>query len=317
MHLRMAAVLTYDSRAPRDSAAKRRRGRGPFAALLLMTVLTARESHAGVAEVTSFGAGDHVRAELIADVVSIAPGKPFRIAVRLVMEPGWHVNWLNPGDAGLAPGIAWRLPAGLRAGLIEWPLPGRFTSGPLSIFGYGGEVVLSSDVAVPADLAEGSSMDLVAEVSWLACADACVPGSATVNLRVPVEAAARPDAEGRKRIDDARARCPAPAFLWDVSVRRGDGASLLLDIQTAADTTPVLEGVFFFPYEPGVIQNAAAQLLSAAPGPHGRIAYELRVECARIGSELPKRLAGILVCESGWTPGAGPQAIAVDQSLVR
>jgi DsbC/DsbD-like thiol-disulfide interchange protein len=258
---------------------------------------------------------DTVRASLVADVAAIQPGKPFRLAVRLAMADEWHVNWINPGDAGLAPSIAWKLPAGFRPGLLEWPLPRRFSTGPLVIFGYEGDVLLSADVAVPPDLAPGTVVELVAEVSWLACAEACVPGAARVSLRLPVEATSRPDAEWGARIASALRRCPTLPTEWNVEARVGDRETLLFDLQTAAATTPALEGVFFFPFDQGLIENASAQPLAAMPGPYGRIAYQLRVERAHVGSELPRRLTGILVCESGWTAGAGPQAITIDVPL--
>ncbi len=260
-------------------------------------------------------APEPVRAELVADAASIQPGKQFRLAVRLVMSDGWHVNWINPGDAGLAPSVAWRLPKGFRVGLIEWPLPRRFETGSLVIFGYGEDVLLSVDVDAPATLETGTSAELIAEVSWLACAEACVPGTATVSLQLPVEAASRPSPEWKSRIDESRERCPVQPADWSVDARVRDDATLLFDLQTAAEKTPALDGVFFFPFDQGLIENASAQTLAAMPGPYGRVAYQLRIERARIGVELPKRLTGILVCESGWTAGAGPQAITIDVPL--
>ena len=44
---------------------------------------------------------DHVQAELLSDVSAIQPGKPFWLGVHLTVDPGWHVYWKNPGDAGL------------------------------------------------------------------------------------------------------------------------------------------------------------------------------------------------------------------------
>lgn len=269
----------------------------------------ARPVHAQLAGAAT---SEQVRAELVADVAAIEPGKPFRIAVRLVMQDGWHVNWINPGDAGLAPSIGWKLPVGFKAGLIEWPLPRRFVTGPLVIFGYDDAVLLSVDVIVPANLAIGKTVELGAEVSWLACAEACVPGSARVSLSLPVKAASRVNEEWNAKIDAARARCPSPPSEWNTFAHFGDDATLLLDLQTAAETTPKLDGVFFFPYDQGLIENASAQSLSAMPGPYGRIEYQLRIERARMGTELPERLTGILVCESGWTTGAGPQAMTID-----
>jgi thiol:disulfide interchange protein DsbD len=253
-----------------------------------------------------------VRAGLVADVACVAPGGTFRLAVRLTMEEGWHVNWLNPGDAGLAPGVSWRLPAGFRAGLLEWPHPRRFVTGPVVIFGYEAEVLLVTDVRAPATLEAGGAVELIADVSWLACAEACVPGSGTASLRLPVEAVSRPDADGVRRIEAARRRLPSPAGAWHVEAYPEDATRLVLELQTAAATTPALEGLYFFPYEQGLIENSSAQVMSVSPGPGGRTGYQLRVELSRMATQPPSRLTGVLVSASGWSGGTGSGAIEVD-----
>jgi len=136
-------------------------------------------------------AKDLVRAELIADVEALAPGRPFRLAVRLEIKEGWHVNWLNPGDAGLAPGIAWKVPKGFKTNVMCWPYPERFVAGSLVIFGYAKELILVTEVTPPSDLALGSPLEFAADVTWLACEEACIPGSASLTLKLPVEATAR------------------------------------------------------------------------------------------------------------------------------
>jgi len=254
----------------------------------------------------------HVKAELIADAASIAPGATFQLAVRLVMEDGWHVNWLNPGDAGLAPGIAWKLPEGFRHGLVVWPFPARFNSGPLVIFGYGEEVILAAECRAPESLTPGDEVELSADISWLACEEACVPGSAVATLRLPVEAAARPDSGNARRIESARRSGPSPSGLWNVEARLEDDTRLVLDLQTAAESTPPLDGLFFFPYDQGIIENGSAQVSSVSAGPAGRVAYQLHIELARMSTGSPARLTGVLVSSRGWTDGGAPGAIEID-----
>ena len=64
-----------------------------------------------------------VRAELLADVEIIQPGVLFRLGVLLVMQPGWHVHWTNPGASGEPTEIVLRLPDGFTAGPLQWPTP--------------------------------------------------------------------------------------------------------------------------------------------------------------------------------------------------
>lgn len=255
---------------------------------------------------------ERVQAELIADVAAVAPGTPFRLAVRLKMAEGWHVNWINPGDAGLAPSIGWRLPDGFKVGILQWPLPSRFDTGPLTIFGYANEVVLMADVRPPAHLPAGGNLDLEADVSWLACAEECVPGSASVKLRLPVETAARHHAEEFKTFEATEARLPHHAVAWNIDARIDQSTTLVLEIQNGAGTAAPLDGLFFFPYEPGLIENADPQMTSVHAGPAGQSVYELRITRARIPAGDLSKVQGVLVATSGMTGGAGPAAIEID-----
>jgi DsbC/DsbD-like thiol-disulfide interchange protein len=259
---------------------------------------------------------DLVGATLVSDTRAIAPGQRFRVAVRLEPREGWHLNWLNPGDAGLAPSVGWKLPAGFVAGPPCWPFPERIATGPLVIFGYSGELMLVFDVRTPANLVTGGTIDIGADVSWLACADGCVPGSASVALTLPVREQVEPDPAWLARIEAATTRCPRASLEWNVEARADRQGIIVLDI-SAGDQQAKLEDVFFFPYETGLIENAAPQRLSVIASPYGRAAYRLTVEISRMAAGVPSRLSGILVSSSGWSGGDGARAIEIDVPLGR
>ena len=84
-----------------------------------------------------------VKAELIAREQSVRPGQPFLVAVRLMMDEGWHTYWKNPGDAGIPTAVAWEVPAGFSAGPIRWPVPRLFRERDFSTYGYEGRRCLS------------------------------------------------------------------------------------------------------------------------------------------------------------------------------
>jgi thiol:disulfide interchange protein DsbD len=257
-----------------------------------------------------------VRAELVADVPAITPGASFRVGVRLSMSPGWHVNWINPGDAGLAPSIAWKLPDGFKVGIVQWPFPSRFATGPLTIFGYADQVLLMADVRAPESLSPGGNLELAADVSWLACAQECVPGSASVRLSLPVEATSRAHLE-RAEFEATEARLPRRAMAWNVDARIEESTTLVLDIQNGAATGAPLEGVFFFPYDPGLIENAAAQTMSVHAGPRGESVHQLRVTRARIPAGAMTQVQGVLVAASGLVANPGPAAIEISVPVHR
>lgn len=125
-------------------------------------------------------AGDaHVRTRLIADTPQARPGSTFRLGVRFEIEDGWHVYWRNPGGAGLATAVDFELPDGATAGPLRWPLPIAFDQGDgIPGYGYEGSVVLAAEISVPATFDPSGAAKVRTAVSWLACKDVCVLGSA-------------------------------------------------------------------------------------------------------------------------------------------
>jgi DsbC/DsbD-like thiol-disulfide interchange protein len=128
-----------------------------------------------------------VRASFVADVKTIKPGRVFDVGVLLRIEPGWHVYWENPGDAGAPTRVALTAPPGVAVSALRYPLPQEFTQpGDIKGYGYEGEVMVVAQVSVPRDWPRGKAIALIADVSWLSCKDVCLPGKARLELSVRV-----------------------------------------------------------------------------------------------------------------------------------
>jgi DsbC/DsbD-like thiol-disulfide interchange protein len=250
-----------------------------------------------------------VSAALESDEASIAPGSPFWVAVRFEIADTWHINWINPGDAGLAPSIAWRLPDGFKAGDIEWPYPRRYRVGPLAIFGYDREVLLLTRITPPADLRPGQTIELGADVDWLACQEGCVPGESSVSIRLPVAATARRDTASTAAFSSANSELPEPARQWNLGATyRADEITIEMLPVRPIPHEPL--GVVFFPTEQGIIENAEEQrLVRSGSG------FELRVPRSRAVGTIPARLTGVLVSSNGWSADGSPRALQVDVAL--
>jgi DsbC/DsbD-like thiol-disulfide interchange protein len=256
-----------------------------------------------------------VHAELVAECRAVRPGEPFWVGVRLAMADGWHVNWINPGDAGLAPEIEWTLPPGFSAGEIQWPYPRRHDISDLAIFGYENEIILACRVTPPAEFPVGHEITLAARVAWLACREACVPGEADLALSIPLAArsdAAEFDTRWKTAIDLSRNDVPLPLEGWRIEAKTAgdfltieaapiDGEGPVLDGETAA-----LDGAAFFPFRQGIIENSAPQKWTR----DGAV-YRLEVRRDRMGPDKPDRLAGVLVSQGGWGKDRR-KAVAID-----
>jgi thiol:disulfide interchange protein DsbD len=128
-----------------------------------------------------------VKATLVTDAPSpIVAGKPFTATVVLDLQPGWHTYWQYAGDSGLPPKVEWQLPEGWIAGPMEFSVPEQFSEpGDMVIYGYEQQQLLRASITPPKNLPKDQTFELKAKVSWLACSDLCVPGSAEVFAEVP------------------------------------------------------------------------------------------------------------------------------------
>ena len=109
------------------------------------------------------------------------------------MAPGWHTYWQFPGDAGIPTEIKWNLPPGWKAGPIQWPIPLKLSEpGDIQIYGYHDEVLLLWCSSLRRPRSSAASVHLAAEANWLVCEKICIPGSAKVQLDLPVGAPGTP-----------------------------------------------------------------------------------------------------------------------------
>ena len=133
-----------------------------------------------------------VKAELLADTTAVVPGKPFSVGLLLRMAPGWHTYWKFSGDAGLPTELKWKLPPGWKIGDVQWPIPLKtIDPGDIETYGYENEVLLMQEITPPSTLGV-SSAKLSTEANWLVCEKICVPGSATLQLDLPVASTNQP-----------------------------------------------------------------------------------------------------------------------------
>ncbi|HEX6199113.1 MAG TPA: thioredoxin family protein, partial [Thermoanaerobaculia bacterium] len=124
------------------------------------------------------GAESKAEMELVADRTSYAPGAPARIAARVEIERGWHVNSHTPTFEWLIPTeLRLELPEGWAPAEIEYPPHAMktfaFEDEPLAV--YDGEVVILASLTVPEDVARDRAR-IRGVLSYQACDDRqCLP----------------------------------------------------------------------------------------------------------------------------------------------
>jgi DsbC/DsbD-like thiol-disulfide interchange protein len=251
---------------------------------------------------------EHVEAQLFAERESAQAGKPMAVGLRLRMAPHWHTYWKNPGDSGLPTKIQWELPAGWKAGEIQWPYPRPLPVGPLMNYGYEDEVLLVSDITPAASTAPGKH-PIKAKAEWLVCKDVCIPEKGEVDLVVTVGSAeGPPDSRSAAQFERARAQLPFEPSGWKFESAL-QGKSLVVRMAPPAGTTPP-QKVAFFPERELLIEPAAPQKVT-------RDGNAVRIEMKLAEPVLKDvgNVKGVAVSESGWG-GNLRKAMSVDAPQV-
>jgi len=138
-----------------------------FRLIFVMSLLLAADLPARAA--SQFVEAPHVRVELLVPGSDLySSGKLNDAGLYFKLEPGWHIYWKNPGDAGDPPHIQWTLPSGITAGPMQFPAPKRLPLGPLMDFGYENEVLFPLKLHV-ANSVKAGPVTLHAKVDWLVC----------------------------------------------------------------------------------------------------------------------------------------------------
>jgi thiol:disulfide interchange protein/DsbC/DsbD-like thiol-disulfide interchange protein len=229
-------------------------------------------------------ATDNVKAHLVSEVSSIAPGQSFWVALEFDIREGWHTYWRNPGDSGQATTIKWQMPPGFTAGDIVWTTPHRFEIAPLVNYGYAKHAVHLVNITAPTDLKAGTPIVLSAKAGWLVCSDVCIPEDADLQLKLPVSSGAGTvDPADAALFTAARGELPSAQFAATTARIQGEQLVIALGKEWGS-SLPQIKSLAFFPYDEGGIEYAAPQTLT-----RGRDAVELAM---KVGYQPPR--AGIV-----------------------
>ena len=140
--------------------------------------------------------------------------KSIQLAFTFTMEPGWHIYWRNSGEAGRSVQIDLNPPVGWQQVSARWPLPRIFHErARLRSYGYRDKVTLIREIQAESELAyQGEELEILAEVSWLACKDICVPGEKYLNLKIPFAQRDSSDPDTIRELAASRSSTPYPSL---------------------------------------------------------------------------------------------------------
>jgi DsbC/DsbD-like thiol-disulfide interchange protein len=197
----------------------------------------------------------HARVELLWHQDMAKPRANLQLGVHFILESGWHIYWINPGDSGQPPSFKWQLPAGFSVGEIQWPRPERMQpSKELVDYGYHDEVLLPIVLHVPKDARASAPVQIAVEAKWLVCREVCIPEHVHLQLTIP-PGQTKPSHSSEQLFAATEKLTPQPLPRgWKVmATSTKDEFALVVH-----SGKPISQAVFF-PLDPGQVDNAAPQ----------------------------------------------------------
>jgi len=184
----------------------------------------------------------------------------------------------------MPPSVSWQLPPGFSAGPLQFPLPERILTPPLVSYGYEHETLLLTEITPPTDWQPGP-LTLKAELDWLVCQEACLPGHASLDLNLPSPF----PTQNRGLFDQARLALPVSLSTTEVTATPQPG---FLDLLVSTPNSNAK--LSFFPDTSGWLDDFRP-VESKPEGSKIRLRLPLKEKAA-----VPATITGILVSDSPW-----------------
>lgn len=217
------------------------------------------------------------------------PG-PIKMGFHIELEPGWHLYWKNPGDAGLAPSVRWTLPAGFAAGPLLHPIPKKSVEAGLVSYVHSGPVLLLCDVTPASPGQARGRWEAAAVLEWMACRESCIAGETAVRAVFPPSADSL--RKGRSLLAAFSPRFPRSLSASGLTATAGraewTGASWRIEIALSGSRIREADDFFPNPLEDYVIENAGVSCRD------GKIVLPL-VPSRGSGSPPPKEVGGLVI----------------------
>jgi len=210
------------------------------------------------------------------------------------LEPGWHLYWTNPGDAGLAPSVRWTLPPGFKAGPLIQPVPRKSVAEGIVSFEQDGPVLLRCDITPPDSSPPSGTWEAAAVLEWMACRESCITGETAVRTVYPPGPSALE--KGRSLLAKFAPRFPRP--LSSAGLSAGAGQATLtagewrIEIMLTGSRAAEAGDFFPYPFEDYVISHAGISCRD------GRITLPLTPSRGP-GAPPPPAARGLVIIDGG------------------
>lgn len=234
-----------------------------------------------------------VKASLVSEYSSIAPGQKFTVAVFLQHFDDFHTYWRNPGMVGYATQIKWILPEGFKAGEVKWQVPERAKMLKFNCHAYSGDTYLLAEIQAPGKLPE--KFDLKAKIGGMSCStkECCKIGF--MNLSVSLRGADKSVKDVGGAIIVSTAKKKLPEKLKSVAVKGELKDGFLYLNFSSSKKIKNAEDIYFYANE-NITDTEKQQELTV----NGNGSLQLKIKLSSYVPENLKTIEGLLYRKSGW-----------------
>ena len=236
-----------------------------------------------------------VRAELVAHAPDgVQAGKTFWLGLQLQHTREWHTYWRNPGDSGLPTLLEFKLPPGLEAGPVLWPLPQKLSAGTLTNYGFENDALLAVEVKVTSAYRAPMNGQLPVQLhaNWLVCRLECIPQEGDFGLQFASQSSFAPHVKAfTTLLKQQPAQLDAPQ-----KTARFEGDFLMASLE-GLPSSWIGQKLSIFPSGPELLESSTDQHALAEQSWQGTT-WSVRLPVSIARSESPTKIGWLLVAQA-------------------
>jgi thiol:disulfide interchange protein DsbD len=236
-----------------------------------------------------------VRAELVAHAPDgVQTGKTFWLGLQLQHTREWHTYWRNPGDSGLPTLLEFKLPPGLEAGPVLWPLPQKLSAGTLTNYGFENDTLLAVEVRVTSAYRAPMNGQLPVQLhaNWLVCRLECIPQEGDFGLQFASQSSFAPHVKAfTTLLKQQPAQLDAPQ-----KTARFEGDFLMASLE-GLPSSWIGQKLSIFPSGPELLESSTDQHALAEQSWQGTT-WSVRLPVSIARSESPTKIGWLLVAQA-------------------
>lgn len=250
---------------------------------------------------------DYVKVSLDAPTHVFKPGDTVLLAVQFKMEPEWHVYWKNPGDAGLSPEFAWKLPNGAKVIETDWQYPAQIPFDEFINFGYENQTTVFVKILIPKTYSL-TLADLSCDVGFLVCKEKCIPGKQTVSIRL--NSKLTEITPGSDKFQRELRKIPRKNNTLNYSAKI-EKDTLTLKVKSKDNSTIRGNKFELFPEEEGMYLYSTAKVVERKPG---EIVFNITLDNYRPNN--PEKISGVIVSDEPFLDTVQNKAIEFETPII-